>query len=125
MPLHFTRISLSDGSEEWILPNPSAPNDNLASSMNSPQRQKAFFSWHGKLISDLKRILDAIENHEGMDVLLKVLNVAFGARSAGAIQQEQAHGREVSRAAGRATLISSAAALPVSVAARSHTYFGR
>jgi len=125
MPLHFKRISLPDGSEEWVLPNPSAPKDNLAASMKSQARQQAFLSWHGRLISDLKRILYAIENHEGMDVLLKALQSAFGPRGAGAIQQQEAQRREVSRVAGRVTLISSGAIAPVSVAARPHTYFGR
>ena len=124
MPLHFERIPRPDGSEEWVLPNPSAPRDNLAGGMNSPARQKAFFSWHHRLIGDLKRILHAIENHEGMDVLLKALESAFGPRCAGAIQQDQTQRRQTSRVAGRVTLISSAAAAPLSVAARPHTYFG-
>jgi len=125
MPLHFERISRSDGSEEWVLPNPSAPRDNLAGGMNFPARQEAFFSWHHRLIGDLKRILHAIEHHEGMDVLIKALEGAFGPHCAGAIQQDQTQRRQTSRVAGRVTLISSAAAAPVSVAARPHTYFGR
>lgn len=125
MALHFNRIPRADGFEEWVLPNPSAPRDNLASSMNTPERQEAFFAWHRRLISDLRRILHAVENHEGMDVLLKTLEGAFGSRGAKAIQQEQRQEREESRAAGRVTLLSSAAIAPVSVASRAHTYFGR
>lgn len=125
MPLHFERIAQPDGSEHWVLPNPSAPKDNLAASMNFPARQEAFFFWHRRLISDLNRILHAIEHHEGMDVLLKALQAAFGPRSAGAIQQAQAERQSVSRAAGRVTLISSVTAAPISVPVRSHTYFGR
>lgn len=125
MPLHFERISRPDGSEQWVLPNPSAPKDNLAASMNLPARQEAFFFWHRRLISDLNRILHAIEHHEGMDVLFKALQAAFGPRSARAIQQAQAERQSVSRAAGRVTLISSVTAAPISVPARSHTYFGR
>lgn len=125
IPLHFERISRFDGSEEWVLPNPSAPRDNLAGSMNSPARQKAFFSWHHRLIGDLTRILQAIENHEGMDVLVKALERAFGPHCAGAIQQDQTQQRQASRVAGRVTLMSSAIAAPLSVSARPHTYFGR
>lgn len=125
MPLHFKRIPRPDGFEEWVLPNPSAPRDNLAASMNSPARQEAFFFWHRRLIGDLKRILHAIENHEGMDVLLKALEGSFGPRCTNAIQQDQSQNRQSSRTAGRVTLISSAAVVPVSVAARPHTYFGR
>ncbi len=91
MPLHFERISRPDGTEEWVLAsNLSAPKDNLAASMNLPARQEVFFFWHRRLISDLNRILNAIEHHEGMDVLLKALQAAFGSHSAGAIQQAQA-----------------------------------
>lgn len=125
MPLHFERISRANGSEEWVLPNPSAPHDNLADGMNSSARQEAFFSWHRRLIGDLKRILHAIEHHEGMDVLIKALEGAFGPRCASAIQQDQTQRRQTSRVAGRVTLIASASAAPVSVAARPHTYFGR
>lgn len=124
MPLYFERIPLPDGSEEWVLPNPSALRDNLAGAMNSPARQEAFFSWHERLIGDLRGILHAIEHHEGMDVLLKTLEGAFGRRSASAIQQDQSQRRQTSRLAGRVTLISSAAAAPVSVSARPHTFFG-
>lgn len=66
--------------------------------------------WHRRLIDDLRRILRTIENNEGMDVLLKVLEGAFGPRSAAAIQQDHTQRRQVNRAAGRVTLISSAAA---------------
>jgi len=125
IPLHFERVPKSDGSEEWVLPNPSAPTDNLAASMNSRARQEAFFAWHRRLINDLKRILHVIEHHEGMDVLFKTLEGAFGPRSAGAIQRMEAERQSVSRAAGRVTLLSSVAAAPMSVPARSHTYFGR
>ncbi|MFN7024385.1 MAG: nucleotidyltransferase [Pseudorhizobium sp.] len=125
MPLHFQRIPRADSFEEWILPNPSAPRDNLASSMNTPDRQEAFFAWHQRLVSDLRRILHTIENHEGMDVLLKALEGAFGPRAAQAIQQNLAQERSDDRAAGRVTLLSSAAILPVSIPVRHHTYFGR
>lgn len=125
MPLHFQRIPRADSFEEWILPNPSAPRDNLASSMNTPDRQEAFFAWHQRLVGDLRRILHTIENHEGMDVLLKALEGAFGPRAAQAIQQSLAQERSDDRAAGRVTLLSSAAMLPVSIPARHHTYFGR
>jgi hypothetical protein len=60
-----------------------------------------------------------------MDVLLKALEGAFGPRAAQAIQQNLAQERSDDRAAGRVTLLSSAAILPVSIPARHHTYFGR
>ncbi len=124
MPLQFERRRLPDGSEEWRLPNPSAPSDNLAASMNSPARQAAFRSWHRRLLDDLKRILDAIEYRQGMDVLLEAVQTAFGPRGFHAVQQMESGRQERSREAGRTILLASAGATPVSVAARPHTFFG-
>ena len=125
MPLHFERIPQFGGFEEWVLPNPSAQRDNLAASMNLPGRQKAFSLWHKRLVDDLKRILDAIENNRGMDVLIKTLESAFGSLGVRAFQQEEAERRQSSRIAGKVTLASSASSVSFSVPARSHTYFGR
>ncbi|CAG9179954.1 hypothetical protein LMG23992_04122 [Cupriavidus laharis] len=124
MPSHFDRIRLPDGSEEWRLPNPSAPADNLAASMNHPPRQAAFVAWHHRLLEDLTRILDAIENHQGMDVLLKAVQIAFGSRGFNAVQRMEMGRQERSRQVGRTILLASPAAMPVSVAARPHTFFG-
>lgn len=123
MPLHFQRIRLPDGSEEWHLPNPSAPHDNLASGMNSPVRQRAFFWWHQRLTQDLKDILQAIEGHAGMDVMLKTVESAFGKRAALAIQRDQSDRRAADRRIGTVALVTTAAA-PISVGARPHTFFG-
>jgi hypothetical protein len=124
MPLHFVRRRLPDGSEEWELPNPSAPTDNLAEGMNNPSRQVAFFAWHSRLLEDLKRILDAIENHMGMDMLLKAIQTAFGSRGFAAVQKMEMGHQESSRLAGQAIILASPTALPVSVVARPHTFFG-
>lgn len=104
---------------------PVCPKGQLGGKHEFSREAGSFFLWHRRLIDDLRRILRTIENNEGMDVLLKVLEGAFGPRSAAAIQQDHTQRRQVNRAAGRVTLISSAAAAPVSVAARPHTYFGR
>ena len=42
---------MSGGGEFWHLPNLTAPGDNLASGMNTPERQAAFGKWHGLLAS--------------------------------------------------------------------------
>jgi hypothetical protein len=123
MPLHFERIPRPDGTEEWLLPNPSAPKDNLAASMNSSARQEAFFLWHRRLIADLQRILQIIENHEGMDVLLKSLCGAFGARCSDAIQQDHAQQRASSRIAGKVAILTTTATF--SIPTRAHTFFGQ
>lgn len=124
MPQHFQRIQLANGAQEWILPNPSAPNDNLAGGMNNPAKQAAYFQWHERLIDDLARILSNIENNAGMDILLESVETAFGPKATTAIQQDQSLRRESNRFAGKVALITSAVAAPISVKARSHTYFG-
>lgn len=124
MPHLFERIPTSHGSEEWILPNPSAQHENLAASMNTGARQKAFSAWHERIVGDLRRIVHAIENREGMDVLMKALQVAFGIRSANAVQQLEAQRQESRRGAGRVLLHAPLAVAPLSVSARPHTYFG-
>ncbi len=123
LPDHFERIEQPDGSEMWHLQNPSAPTDNLAMSMNSKLRQEGFGWWHARVIGHLTKILDAIENHAGMDVVLAAVKEAFGERAARAIQGEQRQLHSASRTAGRVALIP-AVGVPLRSAAQSHTFFG-
>lgn len=123
MVSHFHREILQDGTERWILINPSAPNENLASAMNTPVRQAAFLQWHRKVSSDLSAILRAIENSAGMDVLIELLESAFGKRAARAVRDDELQRRHGNRAAGRVALIAAGAA-PVVATARPHTFFG-
>lgn len=123
LPDHFARIEQANGAELWYLQNPSAPHDNLAAGMNSDHRQAGFDWWHARVIQHLSDILDAIENHAGMDTMLAAVQVAFGARAARAIQSEQSQGRAAERHLGRVALIPAAGA-PISVAARQHNFFG-
>ncbi|WP_420475226.1 nucleotidyltransferase [Noviherbaspirillum sp. ST9] len=123
MPRHFTRVSGTDGVEEWVLPNPSAPHDNLASGMNACERQSAFTWWHQRLSADLQNILDRIECRAGADEILKLVEAAFGQRAARAIQQDQLQRYNASRQAGK-IVIATSIATPVTVNARPHTFFG-
>lgn len=123
LPDHFDRIEQRDGSEFWHLQNPSALEDNLAGGMNTKIRQDGFAWWHGRITAHLTKILDAIENHAGMDVVLAAIREAFGDRAAGAIQSNQSQIRQAGRNAGRVALIP-AAGVPMQAAARSHTFFG-
>ena len=120
---HFQRIPQADGSQRWHLPNPSAPHDNLAAGMNTPQRQLAFDAWHQRLITQLTEILAAIESHAGMDVLLLRIEAAFGKRAAGAIQQDQLRWRSAKRELCRVALIP-AVGTPISAVAKQHSFFG-
>lgn len=123
LPDHFNRVEQPDGSALWYLQNPSAPADNLAASMNSKLRQDGFAWWHARVIGHLTKILDAIENHAGMDVLLAAVKEAFGERAARAIQGEQRQHHSANRTAGRIALIP-ATGIPLRSAAQSHTFFG-
>ena len=123
LPDHFGRIEQPDGSALWHLENPSAPADNLATSMNSNLRQDGFAWWHARVVGHLTKILDAIENHAGMDVVVAAVKEAFGERAARAIQGEQRQHPSANRTAGRIALIP-ATGVPLRSAAQSHTFFG-
>ncbi|MFZ6814929.1 nucleotidyltransferase domain-containing protein [Undibacterium sp. Rencai35W] len=124
MPNYFKRVVSPDGSEEWILSNPSALNDNLASGMNTAIRQKAFLWWHTKLLNDLREILNTIEQRLGMDMLLEKITTVFGERAAKAVEQDELNRLDKQRKAGRVAIFT-AGAMPVSVKAKSHTFFGQ
>lgn len=124
LPDHFDRIGQPDGSEVWHLQNPTAPTDNLASSMNFKVRQQGFGWWHARVVGHLTKILDAIENHAGMDVVLAAVQEAFGERAARALQGGQQQHHAANRTAGRIALIP-AAGVPLRSAAQSHTFFGK
>lgn len=113
-----------DGTETWTLPNPSVPSENLAASMNTPQRQAAFRGWQRKVAADVASIVEAIDQQAGMDVLLSRLEHAFGPRASRAIRDDQAQRRAVSRQLGQVALIPAMGA-PVVAVARPHKFFGR
>ena len=109
--------------DEWHLPNPSAPKDYLASSMNSPERQQAFLMWHQKLLTDLQQLLDAIESHSGSDEILSMVESVFGKRATNGIRQDQLEQQQRRRAAKTAAIIAPNTA-PRMVTSRTHTFFG-
>lgn len=123
LPDHLDRSPQPDGSERWFLANPSAPGENLAAGMNTPERQAAFNSWHLRAKGHLTEVVDAIERNAGMDVLLATLERAFGKRAARAIRDDEAQRRQGSRQIGRVALITAATA-PIATIARAHTFFG-
>lgn len=123
MPKLFEREVLFEGREHWVLRNPYAQGDNLAASMNTPQRQKAFLQWHGKLVSDIDALVAAIDGNLGLDVVAKVVERVFGPRAMHALLQRSGQRRDGYRALNKAGFVV-AGALPVVTPARSHTYFG-
>lgn len=121
LPNYFERIQLADGCEHWSVANPSAPGENLASSMNTPARQAAFNAWHQRIKCHLKDIVEAIEGSAGMDVLLGKVETAFGKRAARSIRDDEARQRQ-STSIGKVVLGS--AGVSIATTARAHTFFG-
>jgi hypothetical protein len=124
MPQYFIRRLLWEDHEEWYLQNPTAPGDNLASAMNSRNRQKAFLAWHVRLIDDLRKILQAIEGRAGIDKVGQLIEATFGVRAANAMQLAQVSRQEAIRKSGKASIITSAATV-IPMTARAHSFFGR
>ncbi|MCA3253179.1 MAG: nucleotidyltransferase [Rubrivivax sp.] len=123
VPKLFEREIIQYGGERWILMSPFAQNDNLASSMNSSQRQQAFSQWHAKFVADLEALLGAVEGNHGLDAVTKAVEEAFGPRAKLAVLQHSAQRREGHRTLQRAGFVV-AGTLPVVTPARAHTYFG-
>jgi len=123
VPKLFEREILQFGGERWILMNPFAQNDNLASSMNTSERQQAFVQWHAKFVADLEALLRAVDSNHGLDTVTKAVEQAFGPRATQAVLQHNAQRREGNRALQRAGFVV-AGTMPVVTPARAHTYFG-
>jgi hypothetical protein len=121
-PQLFERETLNGGREHWTLANPCA-HDNLAASMNTPERQQAFWQWQRKLVQDLEAIVAAVEADQGMDAVVRAVTRAFGPRAGQAVLERNAQRREGNRVLNRAGFFV-AGTLPVAAAARPHTYFG-
>ena len=123
MPLCFERHQLPGGGEFWNLPNLTAPGDNLASGMNTLERQAAFGKWHGLLIQHLQQMLQCIERREGLDKLLKLLEEAFGPRAAQAVRELE-QPSPVAKPDRRIVSVGTATATTIALPARGHTFFG-
>ncbi len=124
MILFFERQRLGNDRECWILPNVTAPGDNLASGMNTPQIQQAFLQWHAQLVNDLTRLLQCIERCAGADELIKLVTEIFGDRAARAVVELDAP-RSTKNPGQRLVQLGTAAAATFSMPARAHTYFGK
>lgn len=123
MPMFIQRQPLHGGGEYWLLPNLTAPGDNVASGMNTPGRQDAFFQWHARLKSDLQQLLQCIERREGLDRMLEIVETAFGKRAAQAVRELE-EPKVVPRTERRIIAVGTAAATTLSLPARSHTFHG-
>lgn len=123
MPKLFVRMPMQAGAEFWHLNNPTARNDNLAACMNTIAKQNAFDAWHLKLQADLLRVVDAVDQHAGLDVIAKAVAQAFGERAKTAVIEDNAARREVQRTSGRGLFIAGGTAA-IYTPSRAHTNFG-
>lgn len=122
MPRYIQRSHLS-GREDWVVDNPTAPGDNLASAMNSGNRQKVFEQWHARFMGDISAIIDAIEERQGIDHVGRLVGVAFGERAANAMMSAQLTTQGSQRKSGQALAVS-AGGIVLPITARAHTFFG-
>lgn len=125
MPLFFERQQLGGGREHWLLPNHTAPGDNLASGMNTSAHQEAFVAWHGRLVADLERILACIESRSGLDRLVALVKEAFGERAAQSVLASEAPQPPTRPGLGRVFVGTAAAASALPMQSRAHTFFGK
>ena len=124
MPVFIQRQHLASGGEYWLLPNLTAPGDNLASGMNTPERQEAYFGWHHRLKADLESLLQCIEQRQGLDQVLEIVQRAFGPRAAQAVRELEAP-RPVPEIGRRiVTVGTAAAATALAMPSRAHTFYG-
>lgn len=124
MPVFIQRNHLASGGEYWVLPNLMAPGDNLASGMNTPERQKAYFEWHLRLKADLESLLQCIEQRQGLDQMLELVQRAFGPGAAQAVRELEAPRPAPETGRRIVTLGTAAAATALAMPARSHTFYG-
>ena len=124
MPILIQREHLPGGGEYWVLPNQTAPGDNLASGMNTPARQEAYFEWHERLKADLEELLQCIEQRQGLDRMLEIVERAFGSRAAQALRELEAPRKDPQLGRRIVTVGTAAAATTMSMPARSHTFYG-
>lgn len=123
MPQLFQRIPMPQGRELWHLSNPTAHNDNLAACMDTQAKQDAFTAWHDRFKNDLTKLVDAVDQRAGLDVIADAAEQAFGDRAKAAVLNDNAARREQTRSSGRGLFIVGGSAA-ISAPSRAHTNFG-
>lgn len=114
----------NNGLLEWVLENPTAPGDNLASSVNTRAKQDAFYQWHSRLLEDVQGIVDSVENRAGLDQVATKVSSAFGEKAGAALRQAQLARQGQQRGAGIIASVTGAG-ITVPMTARGHTFFGK
>lgn len=124
MPSFVTSRNAGFGRIEWVVDNPTAPGDNLASAMDTFEKQQAFGQWHQKLHADVLALLETAERRAGLDQVAIQVTSAFGEKAGAALRQAQLARQSQQRGSGRSASIS-ATGLSVPMTARGHTFFGQ
>lgn len=126
MPAFISRV-LPDGTPGWHIPNESTHGENFAERWNAhPERARAFFAWHGKLVADLEALADL----SGSDAVRAGMEAAFGRRAVSAVFSRVNGEVAAARAAG-ALGVAAGAGLVASTGARAstvvrpNTFYGR
>lgn len=112
-----------DGSVEWVLLNPTTKAENIASRMNTLERQKAFRRWHARFLEDISLLALSIDRAEGADRRFLFLRERFGDDVAGHLQQATMRQVATRRAQNTAVLLVPGAG-PMSLPSRTHTFHG-
>jgi len=121
----WIEVEYTHAGPEWIVLNPTAPEDNLAHRMNSAERQAAFRKWHERFGGDLLRLL---ELHLGappqLDDLTKSVTKSFGERASRGVTNgiRAAVDSQRSRSI---VILPGAAAAPLILESTPHRFFGR
>lgn len=123
MPTIIKLRPMGNGQVEWEVDNPTAPGDNLASSVDSREKQEAFLQWHSKLVEDVLAIIDTTERRAGLDQVAIKVSSSFGDKAGAALRNAQLTRQNQQRSVGKvASITGLGIALPMT--ARSHTFFG-
>lgn len=109
---------------EWVVDNPTAPGDNLASSMDTPQKRQAFSQWHNKLLEDVLAVVGTVEARAGLDQVAKQVSSAFGEKAGAALRQAQLSRQAQQRGVGKIASITGGG-IAVPMTAHGHTFFGK
>lgn len=124
MPTLLKKQTGNYGQIGWALDNPTAPGDNLASSVNTRAKQDAFDQWHYRLVEDVQGIIDTVDGRTGLDQVANKVSSAFGEKAGAALRQAQLDRRSQQRGVGVAASVTSAGII-VPMTAHAHTFFGK
>ena len=108
---------------EWVMDNPTAPGDNLASSMNSSEKQQAFTQWHKKLVSDVLSLINSVELRQGQDKFFSLITSNFGDKAGAAVRNRAIDRQSLDRQRKNMKNVTSAG-LVIPISSRDHTFFG-